>query len=417
MRSNCNICVKISFFRRPALFRSALWAASESNMMKSEKIMEQTRHYFDNSATTQTSPEAAQLMLEMLTQSYGNPSSLHAMGYEAQLKTEKARRQLAKAMGCEPKNLLFTSGATEANNLALLGAAAAYPKRGKKAVISGFEHSSVEEAARELERQGYTVCRVMPDQNGHITAEQFAALVDESTLLVSCMLVNNEIGSILPVPELVKAVRRKNPGTFVHCDAVQALGKLKIQAQKWDVDYMTVTAHKIHGPKGVGAIYIKQGARVLPRQFGGLQEKGIRPGTENAAGIAAFGLACELADAGRAEHLRSVTEVKNRLLEELRGVEGIVINSPEDGLPYLVNLSVLGIRSEIMMHYLEQEGFYVSSGSACAKGAKSHVLAAMGIGEDRIDSALRISFSRYNTPEEAALLAKRILQGMQEIRR
>lgn len=373
--------------------------------------------YFDNSATTKVLPQVADAMLHMLTSCYGNPSSLHAMGYEAQRMTDRARRQAAHLLGCEPKNLTFTSGATEANNLALLGAARRGKRKGRKIVSTAFEHASVLAPLDQLEQEGFSVVRVAPGLDGNLDPDAFVNAVDEDTFLASCMMVNNETGAVQPIENMIKQIRRKAPDALIHCDAVQAFGKLKWNTRRLDVDMLTVTAHKIHGPKGTGCLYLRDGLHLAPRQLGGAQERGFRPGTENTAGIVGFGLACELMEASLDENRRHVEALRDTVRDGLSQFTGIRLNSPPDAIPYILNISVPGIRSEIMMHYLEQHHLYVSSGSACAKGEKSHVLRSMGLDDKTVDSALRISFSHLNTQEEALELVKWIGEGMKAIRR
>ncbi len=367
--------------------------------------------YFDNAATTSTAAEAAEAILEMLTCCYGNPSSLHYKGLEAQMRMDKARRQVGGLLGCRPERITFTSGATEANNLVLFGAAAARKRQGNRIVTTAFEHSSVLEPCRQLEKEGFEVVYIRPDPSGRIQAQDVVEAVDGKTILVSCMMVNNELGTILPIEEIVRGIRRKKKDVFIHSDGVQALGKLPIRLSRLEVDAVSVSAHKIHGPKGIGALYLREGSRILPRTFGGEQEKRLRPGTENSAYIVGFGVACELMEQNGGAYMERIRQCHLRLRELLQGREGIVVHSPEDGLPTVLSLSVLGVRSETMLHYLEQEGICVSSGSACSKGAKSHVLAALGMPEPEIDSALRISFSHYNTLDQVEALARAIEEG------
>lgn len=356
--------------------------------------------YLDNSATTQVAEPAAKAVYEMLVSCYGNPSSLHRKGLEAENRITAARKSLAKLLDCDPAEITFTSGGTEANNLALLGVAEARARKGKRIVTTAMEHSSVEAAADRLEQLGWEVIRVKPDVMGHIDVNEVVAAVDRSTVLVSCMCVNNEVGTILPIGQIVKGVRRKNPETLVHCDCVQALGKLPLSMRRLDLDLATVSAHKIYGPKGSGALYVRRGIRVLPRQLGGEQEKKLRPGTEAAALIVGFGVAAALAGEHLAEDARRIADLNQEMRCRLLSMPQVVINSPADALPAVLNISVPGYRSETMMHFLEERGISVSSGSACSKGAKSHVLSAMGLDQSLIDSALRISFGRYNTKED-----------------
>ncbi|MGN0627246.1 MAG: cysteine desulfurase family protein [Oscillospiraceae bacterium] len=371
--------------------------------------------YLDNSATTRVYKEAADEAYSAMTEFYGNPSSLHNKGIEAERIMEDARKKIAAALGADGGELVFTSGGTEANNLAVIGGALAKKRRGNRVVISAYEHDSVMRAGKHLSENGFDVVWLSPNERGEITPEAVFEAVNEKTVLVSVMLVNNEVGAVNPVAQLSAATKRKNPDTVFHCDAVQAFCKMPFRADKLGADLVTVTAHKIGGPKGVGALWIKKGARVLPLHFGGEQEKEIRPGTEALPLIAAFGKAAEISKNSLPEFQRKMEELRNLLLDGIKDEPGILLNSKEGALPGIVNLSVPGIRSEIMLHFLESRGIYVSSGSACAQGAKSHVLKAMGYPPERIDSALRISFGRENTPEDVEELLSAIKDAMREL--
>lgn len=371
--------------------------------------------YLDNSATTRVYKEAADAAYAAMTEAYGNPSSLHGKGIEAERIMEDARKKIAGALGCDAGGLLFTSGGTEANNLALIGTALAKKRRGNRVVISAYEHDSVMKAGEYLEENGFEVVRLTPDERGEIAPGAVFEAVNEKTVLVSVMLVNNEVGSVNPVADISAAAKRKNPDVVFHCDAVQAFGKMPFRADRLGADLVTVTAHKIGGPKGVGALWLKKGARVLPLHFGGEQEKRLRPGTEALPLIAAFGEAAEISRASLPEFQRRTEELQGRLLAGIKDEPGILLNSKEGALPAIVNISVPGIRSEIMLHFLESRGIYVSSGSACARGAGSHVLKALGYPAERVDSALRISFGRENTPEDVDELLSAVKDAMREL--
>ncbi len=335
---------------------------------------------------------------------YGNPSSLHRMGFQAERTVELARKRLAAALFCEPSELYFTSGATEANNLALLGCAAAHGRRGRTVVTTAVEHPSVLEAAKELERQGFTVKRLLPGPDGY-TPEQFAGAVDEDTILVSCMLVNNETGLVFPVEEIARAVKRRNPGIFFHCDGVQGFLKLPLRMRGSAVDMLSISGHKVRAPKGVGALYIKKGVRILPRTFGGGQQQGLRSGTEPVPLIAALGAAAEVQRGRILEELDRYRELKARLLSACEGIEGVTVRSGEDCAPHIVSLSLLGVRSEVLLHFLEGRGVYVSSGSACSKGRGSYVLEALGVPRLDADETVRVSFGAETGPEAVDALA------------
>ena len=368
--------------------------------------------YLDNSATTKVYSEAAKAAFDVMTENYGNPSSLHMKGVEAEKVLEQARKDIAEALGANPDGLYFTSGGTEANNLAVIGGALAKKRRGNKVVVSAYEHDSVIKSAKQLETMGFSVTYLMPDENGIITPASVFETVDEKTVLVSVMLVNNEIGAINPIKEICAAAKRKNPEVVFHTDAVQGFCKVPFKAEKSGVDLVTVTAHKIGGPKGTGALWIKKGARVMPNHFGGEQEKQLRPGTQAMPLIAAFGKAVQLETESAAERKEHMKMLESYFKESIFGIEGILLNSKENAIPNIVNISVPGIRSEIMLHFLENRGIYVSSGSACALGAKSHVLAAMGYDSARIDSAVRISFGRETEKEDIDELVAALKDAM-----
>ena len=367
--------------------------------------------YLDNSATTAVTPEVAALAARIMTEQYGNPSSLHRRGFWAERALTEARGQVAAVLRCRPEEIIFTSGGTESNNLALLGAARAARRRGNRIVTTAVEHHSVLAVCRQLESEGFEVAYVSPDAGGVITPESFAAACDEKTVLASCMMVNSETGALHDIPAIAAACRRKNPGILFHADCVQAFGRLEIAPARWGVQLVSVSGHKIHAPKGVGALYVTKGVRLLPPLYGSGQERGLRPGTENLPGICAMGLAAERMNARRAENAAHFTALRQKLITNLSQSPAVCINSPQAAAPYIINLSVEGIRSEIMIHYLEQFEIYVSSGSACAKGERSHVLTAMGLPEDRIDSAIRVSMTDTTAEEEIDEFCRRLLQG------
>ena len=370
-------------------------------------------HYLDNSATTIVYKEVAQKVTEIMTVNYGNPSSLHSKGMEAEDELIKARHIIAKSLGAEDNEIYFTSGGTEANNLAILGTVNALKRRGNKIVTTAIEHSSVYETMKNLESQGFQVVYIEPDKEGNISIEDFKAEIDSNTILVSLMAVNNEIGSILPFDKVSKIIKENHSPALLHCDCVQAYCKIPLKPKKIGVDLATISGHKIHAPKGVGALYIKEGVRIIPQHFGGEQESKIRPGTEALPLIGGFGKAVAMADIQK--NYEYITQLNNYARENLRAIDEVVINSPKDALPYIINISVQGIRSETMLHYLEQFEIYVSSGSACAKGKPSHVLQAMNLNRDLADSALRISFSTDNTKEDIDALCEAVKNGIKTL--
>lgn len=370
-------------------------------------------HYLDNSATTVVSQKSAETALRIMTQNYGNPSSLHLKGMQAEAELTKARKIIAAALCAMPEEVYFTSGGTESNNTALFGAAQAKKRRGNKIVISSVEHSSIIEAAERLENDGFEVVRVIPQKNGIICADDVAKAVDDNTVLVSVMTVNNETGAIMPVEKIFSAVKDKNSEVLCHTDAVQAFGKLRINAKKLNADLISVSAHKVHAPKGCGALFIKKGVRIIPHQYGGEQEKRIRPGTEALPLIVAFGAACSEFDIDA--NFAKASELADYAKEKLLKIDGVELNSPDNNLPYVLNFSAGKVRSETMLHFLEELDVFVSSGSACAKGKPSHVLSAMGLDKNRADSAIRISFSKYNTKEDIDALCSGVRTGIETL--
>ena len=367
--------------------------------------------YLDNSATTRVCEKSAEKVLELMTQCYGNPSSLHKKGLEAQREVAHARQAVAVSLGAQPREIIFTSGGTEANNLAVLGGAAAGRRRGKRIVTTAIEHPSVLEPMRQLEKEGFEVVFLTPDADGRVPEEAVLKAVTGDTILISVMAVNNELGSIQPIEVLKKAVKRAGAPALVHVDGVQAYGKLPLRPEKLGIDLLTVSGHKIHGPKGVGALYVSKNARILPRTFGGGQERELRPGTEAAPLIAGLGAAVEELPDWRQAYSR-MEKLRDYTLQKLSGLEGVEVNSPVEGLPYLLNFSALGIRSETMLHFLAQRGIYVSSGSACAKGKQSHVLKAAGLPDSRISSAIRVSLSRESIERDAGAPAEGVREGL-----
>ena len=329
---------------------------------------------------------------------------------------DRARKAIAASIGADSSEIYFTSGATESNNLALRGISAAYGRKCRKLVISSVEHASVDETASALEKSGFEIVRISPRDDGRFYADDFISACDENTCLVSMMLVNNETGYIMPVRETFMAVKRSFPEIITHCDCVQGYMKLPIKAASLGADLISLSAHKIHGVKGVGAIYIKKGVRVIPIVTGGKQEKGIRSGTESVPLIAAFGAAVDKFRPTIAERYERVSQLKAHLLGKIGGIENVTVNSPSDGSPYVINISAVGKRSEIMLHFLESKGIYVSSGSACSKGQQSGVLGEFGISGKRADGAVRISITAQTTEGELDEFAEALAEGMTKIR-
>lgn len=370
--------------------------------------------YFDNSSTTKVCEQAAQKALKMMTERYGNPSSLHTMGFEAERELTAARTAVAQLLGVKKEEITFTSGGTEANNLAVFGAAYARKKRGNRIVTTAMEHPSVLNAMAQLEKEGFEVVYVKPDSEGHIEPQRAFEAVDANTILVSMMAVNNEVGTILPIDAAAQAIARAKAPALLHMDAVQAFGKLPLKPSRSKIDLMSVSAHKIHGPKGVGALYVASNVHIVSRTFGGGQEKNLRPGTEAMPLIAGFGAAVN-ALPNLTEETKAVTQINEYCRTELEKLDGVTINSPADALPYILNFSTGSVRSETMLHFLASKQIFVSSGSACSKAKPSHVLTAMELSRERIHSSLRVSFSRYNTLDEAKIFIGALKQGLSEI--
>ena len=373
--------------------------------------------YLDNAATTRPCEPAVSAVFQNMVEDYGNPSSLHAIGLKAEQNITEARKAIAAALVCDPQCITFTSGATECNNTAVFGAAKNYGKRKKKIVVSAIEHPSVAEPIKYLEeKEGFEVVRIKPSRNGEIAVEDFIDAVDENTCLVSCMLVNNETGSIQPVRKIFSYVKRNFPECVTHCDAVQGFMKIPMKSAELFADIIVVSGHKVHAVKGVGAMYIRKGIRVAPLLMGGGQEKGVRSGTESVPLIAGFGAAVRALMPTMSVAYSNAEEITEYLLKKLAKLDYITINSiAENKSPFITNFSVKGIRSEIMLHFLESKEVYVSSGSACSKGAHSSVLTAMGIPDKLADSAIRVSIGRTTTKGEIDVLVNAIQEGYQSL--
>lgn len=371
--------------------------------------------YLDNSATTKPEKAVADAVYEALTDGFGNASSFHKIGLNANLQVRKARDILAKALSCQSEELVFTSGGTEANNLAVFGAVEANKRRGKRIVTTAIEHESVLQSVDELEKQGFEVVRLMPDKFGRIDEQQIFDAVNADTILVTMMYVNNEVGSILPVKSIKKAVKRANAPALIHIDCVQAFGKLEVKPAKLGADLLTVTAHKIHGPKGIGALYIRKGVRILPRTFGGEQERKIRPGTESVPLIAGFGKAVELIPDLKKQS-QAIKELNAYAKKQLLKIDGVGINSGDDASDYIINVFIPSFMTSqtIVQHLSSEYGICVSNGSACAKGKKSHVLTAMRLNDSVIDKSIRVSFSRDNTRDDVDAFVKAVAETVEK---
>ncbi len=377
--------------------------------------------YFDNAATTRVSEAAAKAMIKMLREDFGNPSSLHNKGFCAEKAVEESRSILAATMKVSKNDVYFTSGGTEGNNMALHGVVEAYKRRGKHLLISDIEHASVKEAAFHYEALGYEVDTIPVDALGYIQEEQLLGLIRNDTILVSVMHINNEIGTIQPLTQLVKAIKAKNNQVIVHVDAVQSYGKYILYPERVGVDLMTISAHKIHGPKGVGALYVSPKIRLIPLVYGGDQQKGVRSGTENVPGIVGFGVA--------AKEAYDSLEVRKSYIEGLRrycverlmaAMDDVAINGDlKDGAFHILNIRVSGVKSEVLLHTLEEGGIYVSTGSACSSNKKHHssTLQALGQNGTETDQALRLSFCIDNTKEEIDYFVEQMNLAVPMLRR
>lgn len=371
--------------------------------------------YFDNSSTTKPCPEAVDAAVDALTNRWGNPSSLHTIGDSANDLLLDCRKTVAKSLKASPDEIIFTGCGTDSDNLAVFGTVMALKRRGNRIVTTDIEHPAVDEPMKRLEEQGFEVIRLPVDDSGKISVSDLNEAVNAKTILVSLMYVNNEVGSIQPVKAARAAVTRAKSPALIHTDCVQAYGKIPVNPKQLGADLVTASAHKIHGPKGVGFLYVKKGVRILPYLLGGGQERGLRSGTEAMPNIAGFAAAVN-AIGDMQSHYDHVKQLRDSMTEQLQG-SNIVINSPDDALPYVLNISALGVPSEVMRNYLSERGVFVSTGSACSKGHRSRVLTEMKIAPERIDSAVRISFSRYNTQDEVNFAAKTILEAINTLRK
>lgn len=370
--------------------------------MKNEVIMNRIA-YLDNSATTRPYDEVVSHMAHIAANTYGNPSSMHRLGIEAERLVKAARDTLAKGLDADPREVYFTSGGTESNNLAIRGYLEGNPRKGRHIITTAVEHPSVLEVFKMLGQQGYKVDFIGTGRDGRINIEELASKICEDTALISIILVNNETGAIQPLNEIVQTRDRLNRGTVIHVDAVQAFGKLALSPSKSGIQLLSMSSHKIHGPKGVGALFASRSIRLKPLLYGGGQETSIRSGTENVPGISGFGLAAETTLRNLNSNTEKVCELKKVFIQELeKSSLDTVIITPEISSPYILNVAFRDLKAEVLLHHLEERGIFVSTGSACSsrKNIRSHVLTAMGIQPGLIDGALRFSFSAFNTLDE-----------------
>ncbi len=360
--------------------------------------------YFDNSATTRVSESVAAAVMEMMTVNYGNPSARHILGVKAENAMKEAASQVAKTLKVKEKEILFTSGGSESNNMALIGTAMANKRSGRHIIASNIEHPSIYNTLSFLEEMGFEVTYLPVDGRGHLDLEKLKSAIRPDTILVSVMYVNNEVGAVEPVEEIGKIVHGANPGIVFHVDAIQAYGKFQIRPKKQGIDLLSVSGHKLHGPKGIGFLYIDEKVKIRPIIYGGGQQRGMRSGTENVPGIVAMGVAAKEAYTDFDQKMEHLYSLKDHMLERLQEVEGAYPNSypGKDSAPHVVSVSFSGVRSEVLLHALEDKGIYVSSGSACSSNHPdvSGTLKGIGVKQELLDSTLRFSFGRYNTLEE-----------------
>ncbi|MBR1866696.1 MAG: cysteine desulfurase [Lachnospiraceae bacterium] len=373
--------------------------------------------YFDNAATTRILPEVREIMLETMDEEYGNPSSMHQKGVGAERYIRYARDVISRQLKCEPKEICFTSGGTEANNLALIGIALANKRAGNHIITTGIEHASVYNPLLYLQELGFRISFLNVDRGGKVDLEHLRELLCKDTILVSVMAVNNEIGAVEPIEEIAKMVKEYREEILFHVDAVQAFGKQILYPKRIGVDAMSVSGHKLHGPKGSGALFVGSQVKIKPILYGGGQEKGLRSGTENTTAIAGMGKACEILYPHLTENCERMNRVKETLIRGAVQIEGVENHSGE--APHIASLSFRGVRSEVLLHALEERGVYVSAGSACSSNhpAVSGVLKAIGLEADRLESTLRFSFCETNTTEEVEYTVRALEELVPMLRR
>ncbi|MGO4971115.1 cysteine desulfurase family protein [[Clostridium] aminophilum] len=377
--------------------------------------------YFDNSATTRVYDEVAEAVLRAMTTDYGNPSSMHTKGMEAENLVREARKTIADTLKVTEREIVFTSGGTESNNMALYGTAYSMRRMGKHIITSGVEHASIYQPLTFLEEMGYEITYLPVDENGHISLEQLRESIRKDTILVSIMYVNNEIGAVEPVEEIAKVIHETNPRTVFHVDAIQAYGKYRIRPKKMGIDLLSVSGHKIHGPKGTGFLYIGEKIHVHPIILGGGQQRDMRSGTENVPGCYGLGVAAKMAYTGFEKRIDRFYELRDRLISGLHEIEGTTVNGFEDrrNAPQIVSCSFEGIRAEVLLHALERKEIYVSSGSACSSNHPgiSGTLKAIGVKKELLDSTLRFSLGSFNNEEQIDYVIAQLKEILPELRK
>ena len=377
--------------------------------------------YFDNSATTKVLPSVADLVLKVMTEDYGNPSAKHGKGMRAEQYIKEAAEIIAGTLKVSPKEIIFTSGGSESNNMALTRTAIANKRPGNHIISTSIEHASVYNPLAYLEEQGFEVTYLPVDHDGHISLEDLENAIREDTILVSIMYVNNEIGAVEPVEEIAKRIKKKNPAILFHVDAIQAYGKFVIRPKRQGIDLLSVSGHKIHAPKGIGFLYVDSRVKIKPLIYGGGQQRGMRSGTENVPGIAGLGEAAREMYQNHGEKMKQLYELKDYMIKRLDEVEGTTVNSlpGELSAPQIVSASFSGVRSEVLLHALEDKGIYVSSGSACSSNhpAVSGTLKGIGVKQELLDSTLRFSFGVFNTKDEVDICIAALKELLPVLRR
>ena len=360
--------------------------------------------YLDNSATTRCYEEVKEIVVKTMMEDFGNPSSMHMKGVEGEHYIKEAAGKIAKTLKVDEKEIYFTSGGTESNNWALIGTAMANQRAGKHIIISAIEHPAVSAPAEYLESQGFSVTRLSVDKQGKISLEELEQAITPETILVSVMYVNNEIGAVQPIAEIGELIKKKNPKTYFHVDAIQAYGKYRILPKKMNIDMLSASGHKIHGPKGTGFLYVNAKVKILPYIHGGGQQKGMRSGTDNVPGVAGLGAAAEKIYKNLDANVSHMRELRSYFVNELQSMDNVVIHgmSNEESAPQIVSAAFVGVRSEVLLHTLEDYKIYISAGSACSthKRSGSPTLTAIGLPKNQMESTIRFSFCEYTTKEE-----------------
>lgn len=380
--------------------------------------------YLDNGATTQPFASVREVMLKTLEEDFGNPSSLHTKGVEAEKYVKEAKEQIAKSLKADPKEIVFTSGGTESNNMALIGAALANQRAGKHIITTGIEHASVHNPLIFLEDMGFEVTYLPVDERGHVSLPGLLEAMREDTILISIMYVNNEIGAVMDIEAIGKAIKEKKPDVLFHVDAIQAYGKYRIYPKRLNIDLLSVSGHKIHGPKGIGFLYIRDKVKIKPIIYGGEQQKGMRSGTENVPGIAGLGEAVRAIYEDHEEKIKKLYCLKSYFIEEVTKLPGVTVNgleglSIEQTAPHIISVSFEGVRSEVLLHALADRGIYVSSGSACSSNhpAISGTLKGIGVRKELLDSTIRFSLSVLTKKEELAFALETLGELLPQLRR